>query len=246
MFDRALNINGFEIRARYTQRTVDEVLNPLGRALDALRARRGRPVIALIAAPPGAGKSTLASALTQERATRAVALSMDGFHYPNAYLAAHSAPDGQPLAAIKGAPETYDLARLRAALANLRKGGTDWPEYDRRRHDVAPLPLRVSGDVFVVEGNWLLLDEPGWRELRALGDISIALEADEELLLPRLIARKVRGGMAEAAAREFCLRSDLANIRRQRARRLPADVTLAVREEAGAVELTLVGTLPRE
>ena len=116
--------------------------------------------------------------------------------------------------------------------------------YDRRLHDVAAEPARLCADVFIVEGNWLLLDEPGWRELRACAALSISLTADEEMLLPRLIARKVRGGMDEAAARAFCLRSDLDNIRRQRARLLPADVALRVREAEGGIELAPVGPMP--
>ena len=245
MFDRSLDVNGFEVRARYTRRTVAEVLEPLCGLMSGLHARAGRPLVVLMAAPPGAGKSTLAQALAMlSRPTRTAAVGMDGFHYPAAYLAAHRDGAGRPLASIKGAPETYDLPRLRAALGQLLTGRADWPVYDRRLHDVAAESLRLCADVFIVEGNWLLLDEPGWRELRAGAALSISLTADEELLLPRLIARKVRGGMDEAAARAFCLRSDLDNIRRQRARLLPADVALRVSEAEGGIELAPVGPMP--
>ena len=245
MFDRSLEVNGFEVRARYTRRTVAEVLEPLCGLMRGLHARAGKPLVVLMAAPPGASKSTLAQALALlSRPTRTAAVGMDGFHCPAAYLAAHRDGAGRPLVDIKGAPETYDLPRLRAALGQLLTGCADWPVYDRRLHDVAAEPARLCADVFIVEGNWLLLDEPGWRELRACAALSISLTADEEMLLPRLIARKVRGGMDEAAARAFCLRSDLDNIRRQRARLLPADVALRVREAEGGIELAPVGPMP--
>ena len=163
---------------------------------------------------------------------------MDGFHYPNAYLRTHTAPDGTPLSDIKGAPPTYDLAKMQSAIANLRTGNYEWPVYDRRLHDPAPEPLQVSGDIFIIEGNWLLLDEPIWRDLKGECDISIAIGADEKMLMPRLIARKVRGGMAEGAARAFCMRSDLNNIRLYNERRLPADIELYEHDADGAVELT--------
>lgn len=241
MFDKVIEINGFSVRARYTQATVEHVFRPLCAQLGELSKYFDKPIVVLLAAPPGAGKSTLAYSLNDYAQSNGFApivpLGMDGFHYPNAYLKTHTAQDGALLSDIKGAPPTYDLARMQSAIAELRTGKCEWPIYDRRLHDPAPEPLQVSGDMFIVEGNWLLLDEPGWRELKVECDISIAIDADEELLMPRLIARKVRGGMAEDAARTFCMRSDLNNIRLYREKRLPADIELREQDADGAVEL---------
>lgn len=242
MFDKVIEINGFSVHARYTQATVGNVFRPLCARLSELHAQSGKPVVALLAAPPGAGKSTFVYALNDYAESTGFApivpLGMDGFHYPNAYLRTHTAPDGTPLSDIKGAPPTYDLAKMQSAIANLRTGNCEWPVYDRRLHDPAPEPLQVSGDIFIIEGNWLLLDEPIWRDLKGECDISIAIGADEKMLMPRLIARKVRGGMAEGAARAFCMRSDLNNIRLYNERRLPADIELYEHDADGTVELT--------
>ena len=44
--------------------------------------------------------------------------------------------------------------------------------------------------------------------------------------------------MTEGAARAFCMRSDLNNIRLYNERRLPADIELYEHDADGAVELT--------
>lgn len=242
MFDETLTINGFDIRARYTQSTLERVFMPLCERLCALHAQTGRPAIAILAAPPGAGKSTLAHALGMYAhaagLTDIVPLGMDGFHYPNVYLREHTSPDGTLLADIKGAPPTYDIEKLCSALGDLKSGICQWPVYDRRLHDPAPTPLRVSGDIFIVEGNWLLLDMPRWRNIAQSCALTIAIDADEDMLMPRLIARKVRGGMAEDAARAFCVKSDLKNIRLFKQKLLPADIVLKEACVDEAIELT--------
>ena len=117
---------------------------------------------------------------------------MDGFHRTAAFLAAHTAVRGGqvvPMWRVKGSPETFDAEGLAAAVAALREGPVRWPVYDRRLHDVAEGAL-FAGNVALIEGNWLLLDEPGFAGLRALSDYSVAIYADEALLKDRLIARK--------------------------------------------------------
>ena len=49
MFDRSLEVNGFEVRARYTRRTVAEVLEPLCGLMRGLHARAGKPLVVLMA-----------------------------------------------------------------------------------------------------------------------------------------------------------------------------------------------------
>ena len=229
-----LEVNGFEVRARFSRRAVEEIYLPLLRELTARQARMDRRLIAFLAAPPAAGKSTLAAFLQQlSRRTPGVtplqALGMDGFHYPQAYLEAHELRrDGEsvPLKSIKGAPETFDIGGLARALDRVRAEDIRWPAYDRRLHDVVPEALKVTERILLVEGNWLLLDEPRWRELRC--DYSVFIGAEEELLTGRLIDRKVRGGLSAAAAEAWVESSDGPNVRRCMARRRPADLSLMI------------------
>ena len=241
MFDMLLNINGFDVRARYTQGTIERVFKPICTRLNDMYKTASRPQIALLAAPPGAGKSTLAHALgvyaREEGLSPIAALGMDGFHYRNEYLRTHTDENGTLLSSIKGAPSTYDLDKLIDAIKQLHTGKCMWPVYDRNAHEPSPNPMQVSGGIFIVEGNWLMLDAPVWRELNGMCDISIGIDADEDLLMPRLISRKVRGGMDENDAREFCMRSDLDNIRLYGSRKLPCDIELKQAQNGGAIEL---------
>ena len=66
-----------------------------------------------IAGAPGAGKSTLAATLATALGSVAMVVPMDGFHFDNAILEAR----GQM--AVKGAPETFDVAGFSALLARL-------------------------------------------------------------------------------------------------------------------------------
>lgn len=241
MFDRVLNINGFDVHARYTQGTIERVFDPICVRLSDMYKVAARPQIALLTAPPGAGKSTLAHALgvhaAQEGLSPITALGMDGFHFNNKYLRTHNDESGRTLSSIKGAPSTYDLDKLLCAIEQLHTGKCIWPIYDRTAHEPSPEPMHVSGSIFIVEGNWLMLDAPWWRDLKGMCDISIGIDADEDLLMPRLIARKIHGGMNESAAREFCMRSDLDNIRLYKSRKLPCDIELRQEQSCFAVEL---------
>ena len=89
-----LTVNGFGFVARYGEKDVERVLLPLLMRLTELQAERDRRLIAFLAAPPGAGKSTLAAFMEwlsrrTPEATPLQAVGMDGFHCPNAYLDAH-------------------------------------------------------------------------------------------------------------------------------------------------------------
>ena len=81
-------------------------------------------------------------------------------------------------------------------------------------HDVVPGDRPVTAGLVLVEGNWLLLDEPGWRDLATHSAYNVFLEADPALLRDRLIDRKVRGGLTRAAAVDFYERSDRLNVER--------------------------------
>ncbi len=231
---RALENSGRMVEAEFRDADVEGVFLPLLRRLTALRREKGRRVAALLAAPPGAGKSTLAALLAAlSRETPGLlaldALGMDGFHYPQAHLSSHTVVrngEAIPLASVKGAPETFDVEALARALCRVAAGEEVlWPRYDRALHEPVPGDA-PTGEIALVEGNYLLLDAPGWRELRRCADYTIFIDADPVLLRRRLVARHVEGGKSPEAAAAFVDRSDMANARLCLERSLPADLRL--------------------
>ena len=224
-------VNGVEVSAEYTERSVSGVFMPLLRRLRELRQDKGGRVLALMAAPPGAGKSTLAGFLERLSSGDLQAVGMDGFHRRQDDLASHFTTDDRggriPLSSIKGAPVTFDLVRLADRLARISRGERcGWPEYSRSLHNPVEDAVVVKGDIVLIEGNYLLLDEEGWRELKTFADYTISISADEDLLRRRLIDRKLRAGMAREEAIRFVDDSDMRNVRLCLAKTLPADLRL--------------------
>ena len=215
-------VNGLPQKIRYNADTVEGLFLPLLRRLRELQRRSGRRCIVFLAAPPATGKSTLAQFLaplsrTEECLPPVQALGMDGFHYPNRYLAAHTIlRDGEeiPLTSIKGAPETFDVPALAAKLSAAREERVTFPVYDRRIHDVVPDAVTADAPILLVEGNWLLLDEEPWHVLCPLADYTLRIDVPPELLRGRLIARKVQGGSTAEDAVAFYEASDAPNILR--------------------------------
>ena len=232
-------VNGLETDVAVDHPVVDTVLVPLLEALSAQDHPARRFVF--LAAPPGTGKSTLAAVLEQRAAHLGLdTVGIDGFHHPNAYLRTHRrGTDGVLLESVKGAPETFDVAGLQRFLTASATRAVRWPVYDRVTHDVVPDARLVDAPLVLLEGNWLLLDEPGWRELSAHSVHNVFIDADPDLLRERLVRRKVQGGLDPDAAARFYERSDRPNVERvlQHTDRSKIDLLL---------ELKADGTLERK
>lgn len=230
-------INGIDVEARYPDSDVERVYIPALRKFTELYRQKGKRIIIFLAAPPGAGKTTL-SLLLQEL-SRSVpdveavtAVGMDGFHFPGTYLNSHfTVRNGEriPLKKIKGAPETFDLGKLADAIRKLALGEKcRWPEYSRILHDPVEDAVTVDGNIVLIEGNYLLLDEPGWRNLKAFADYTIRIEADEAVLRERLISRKEAGGLTHEEAAAYVEYSDLRNVRLCLTRSMEADMIIKI------------------
>ena len=214
-------VNGFKLNAKFTEDTVNEVFVPFLKKLNEVYGQvGGRTVIAFLVGPPGVGKTTIShylEKLSKDRQdlTTIRAIGMDGFHFSNAYLDAHTVEvDGNtvPMRSIKGAPQTFDLDSLQAKIREVKQEEVDWPIYDRNIHDVVPDAISVEAEIILIEGNYMLLKDPRWTNIRTLADYTVFIKADSEMLKTRLIERKVRGGMSQEEAEQFYNTSDGKNV----------------------------------
>jgi pantothenate kinase len=184
-----------------------------------------RRIVAVVGAP-GSGKSGFAERLRQRLEGRVAAqvLAMDGFHYDDVVLEARG---WRPR---KGAPHTFDVDGLGAVLGRIKADGGDVavPVFDRSI-EIARAGARIieaATRLVIVEGNWLLLDEPGWTDLRRQFDLTVFLDVPEAELARRLRARWVGYGMDEAGIRAKLEDNDLPNARRVVEGSAPADVVV--------------------
>ena len=185
-----------------------------------------RRIVAIVGAP-ASGKSTVSEALVDALNARhpgaTALLQMDGFHLDDPLL------EERGLRQRKGSPETFDVGGLCGLLSRLRDGREPEvfaPRFDRSieisRGGAVAIP--VSARTIVVEGNWLLLDQPPWRDVADAFDLSVAIAPSEDLLRDRLMARWAHLG-ADVARRKT-EENDLPNARLVKSQSRPATYLL--------------------
>lgn len=165
-----------------------------------------------ICGAPGSGKSTIAARLVATLGEDAVAVPMDGFHIATAGLASP-----QQLAR-RGAIDTFDAGGFLALLRRVRERTEDVvyaPGFDRRIGDpiAGLLPVRRAARIVITEGNYLLSQEPQWRDIAGLLDETWFLELDQETRVSRLVARHRQFGKSAQAAEAMAHGSDETNAR---------------------------------
>jgi hypothetical protein len=240
MIRHCVEINGIDVEAIYSEREVNEIFLPLLQKLTELQAEKGRRILVMLAAPPGAGKTTLLSFLQrlsreQEDIGQIQVIGMDGFHRRQEYLLSHTiVRDGEeiPMVSIKGAPVTFDLEKLTESVRRVAAGDVfGWPAYDRMLHNPVENAVMIEGSIILLEGNYLLLDEDGWRDLSSCADYTVAVRADETLLRTRLIDRRIKTGVETDAAIRFVDYSDMPNVRLCLEKTMPANLELRIGED---------------
>jgi pantothenate kinase len=240
------NNNGIEIKATYSDEEINTVFIPLLEHLSEMRSRKGRRLIVMLAAPPGAGKSTLSSYLEYLSVDvisgmKVQAIGMDGFHRYQDYLISHTidvAGRKIPMVDIKGAPVTFDIEQLKNKISEIASGkNCGWPVYNRLLHNPVDNAVFVDGDIIILEGNYLLLDEEGWRDLSDFADYTISIKADPAMLKERLIERKISTDCPEDDAVAFVEFSDMANVMLCLEKTKRADLELVLSKQSGYLNL---------
>ncbi|KAJ5773784.1 hypothetical protein N7457_008680 [Penicillium paradoxum] len=170
-----------------------------------------------IAGIPGSGKTTTAEAvlhqLNQSATSRAALLSMDGFHLSRAAL--DQLPNPKEAYIRRGAPWTFDVDRFVTFVSQLRIWADEtplaapysgsWssadliyaPTFDHEAKDPVENGTSITPDasIILIEGNYLLLDDPGWRELADLVDYRVFVDTDPLEARGRLAERHLRAGI---------------------------------------------------
>ena len=165
-----------------------------------------------IAGVPGAGKSTYAASYVARLHVPAAYLPMDGFHLADVALRDLGLLDR------KGAPETFDAWGYAALLHRLRTREPQTvyaPRFERELEQplAGAIAIVPETEVVVTEGNYLLLDRPEWRAVRAELDEVWFLDVDDDLRRERLLARHTRFGKTPEQATAWVDRVDDPNAR---------------------------------
>ncbi|MFC3501210.1 nucleoside/nucleotide kinase family protein [Micromonospora krabiensis] len=163
-----------------------------------------------IAGAPGAGKSTLAQRIVAEVGPSARLVPMDGFHLAQVELH-RLGRTGR-----KGAADTFDangFVSLLRRLHRLEPTSVYAPAFRRDLEEPIAGAIEVPPEVrlVVTEGNYLLLTETPWDEVRSLLHEAWFLDLDAELRVRRLTARHEAYGRTPAEARAWALGSDETN-----------------------------------
>jgi pantothenate kinase len=183
----------------------------------------GKRRILGIAAAPGAGKSTLAEALLQALGPQAQIVPMDGFHLANSELQRLGRQNR------KGAPDTFDAAGYVNLLRRIQAqpaGETIYaPAYRRELEEgiAGAIAIEASTPLIITEGNYLLLQDGAWSQVRALLDEAWYLEIDSQLRQQRLLERHMRFGRSREDALAWIAGTDEPNAQRIALSRPQAD-----------------------
>ncbi|MEU8297684.1 nucleoside/nucleotide kinase family protein [Micromonospora sp. NPDC048909] len=163
-----------------------------------------------IAGAPGAGKSTLAERIVGELGPVARLVPMDGFHLAQSEL--HRLGRAER----KGSADTFDangFVSLLRRLHRLEPTSVYAPVFRRDLEEPIAGAIEVPPEVrlVVTEGNYLLVPETPWDEVRSLLHEAWFLDLDAELRLRRLTARHEAYGRTAEQARAWALGSDETN-----------------------------------
>ena len=124
-------------------------------------------------------------------------------------------PDPDAAFARRGAPHTFDAAAFVAAVAAAAVPGSAHalPSFDHGVGYPTPGGVAVGGDavVLIVEGNYLLLPAPPWRDLRPVFHETWYIDLPVDMAMSRLASRQARDGVPPPVSRERIRTNDRPN-----------------------------------
>ena len=184
---------------------------------------KGKRFLVGLTGPPGSGKSTLAAELAESLCSSPPIVPMDGFHLAQGVIEARG------LADRKGLPETFDSGGFVHLLSQIARPADDSvvyaPSFDRSIEEpvAEAIAIKPTDELVIVEGNYLLLDEPPWAQIRPVLHLCAYLELDDATRIRRLIERHVRHGKPRPEAERFVRHSDERNAQLIKSGRSRAD-----------------------
>jgi pantothenate kinase len=178
----------------------------LSRVTELLNSANGRIIIGIVG-KPGAGKSTLSSYLIEKLPKESVALvPMDGYHLSNKEL------DALGRRNRKGAPDTFDSNGYAALLQRIATSTEDvyFPIFHREIEEsiAAEGVVTAKTKIVLTEGNYLLHDQGGWKNVAPILTESWYVEVDDVVRLERLVDRHQFYGKERQAAYDWAHGTD--------------------------------------
>lgn len=191
-------------------------------AIKTAPAKGQRRLVGLVGAP-ASGKTTLAHQIAELDSGICV-VPMDGFHLDNPILTKRG------LLHRKGAPQTFDVDGFVHLLSRLAAGeNAIYPLFDRAtdRSIAGAGEIDDACDTILVEGNYLLLNAPGWSDLKELWDLTIKLDVPRSELRDRLLERWRQYGFSPEEAARKADENDLPNADLINEQSAQADIAVA-------------------
>jgi pantothenate kinase len=176
----------------------------------ALHLSPHRRILVAVAGPPGSGKTTITThivgLLNENSATSAVAVSVDGFHYPRTYL--DNLPNREEAYVRRGAPWTFDVEAIVKLVKGLRDSASlsldtrsviKAPSFDHALKDPIDGDIHIDAEtnIVILEGNYLLLDEEKWREISEQVDVRVFVDVGVECARARVARRHVAASIED-------------------------------------------------
>lgn len=187
------------------------------RSAASTKGQDGRLLVG-IAGPPGCGKSTIAAEVVRLLNNQvtcntpdsigilgpAIAISIDGFHLTRKQL--EFLPDPINARVRRGAPFTFDVEAILDFVQTLRSSANlppttrptiTAPSFDHSikdpvENDITILP---TDSIIILEGNYLLLNEPKWCDISKAFDLCHFVNVDPMLARQRVASRHVASGI---------------------------------------------------